>query len=607
MLQSNAEERNTILTGITSPHFGHDFARIPLCPPKAGALQTKPASNTPGDKYELEADRAAEQVTRMAEPQIQRACPGGGGCLNLQEEQRLRTSGVQTDHASEEVTPPIVQEALTSPGQPLDASARSYFEPRFGQDFRGVRVHADVAAHNAARQLDARAFTCRQDVFFGTGEFAPETLEGRQLLAHELSHVVQQSFPRINPSLSHIQAKPKKSPPATKEGTGTPEKTEKENSSFPGFHQAGPSCAVASIVSALMIWDKEQKDPKAPNRLVETACNILLIYMDNHQASLKKKWDKKVFAGKTLDGDKCYDEVFAALTDARDMVRQPGYKIKEDDYQTIALCFYALNWDQSTGLNQNQVDFFLTRLGLNANKSAQAESFGDIIQSPVVQGLNPGQIAQVSWYVVAGAPQGGQVPLRAHAFLIGRFKSGDWFLSDQGASPPTELQARTLSGLRLAIVNATQAGKSRIYTGGPLPQQLNLGWTGVLLLSDRSQMEEKARSDILKNGDFLAEVDAGVWTWGSRITAGDFVARSYSLNDAFSKSGSGFGSVIVENPLSLFHVYQTNNVRTPNVGETTIDEADSKGGKLEKHKYFYHAWLRLCSPDRCNANFFRVF
>ncbi len=71
LLQSNAEERNTILNGTTSPHFGHDFSRIPIHPPVAGAIQTKLAINTPGDEYEQEADRVADEVMRMPEPLIQ--------------------------------------------------------------------------------------------------------------------------------------------------------------------------------------------------------------------------------------------------------------------------------------------------------------------------------------------------------------------------------------------------------------------------------------------------------------------------------------------------------------------------------------------------------
>jgi len=76
--------------------------------------------------------------------------------------------------------------------RPLPASSREFFESRFGRDFSGVRVHSDVKAAGMSHALKARAFTVGQDIFFGAGEYAPETTEGQRLLAHELTHTVQQ-------------------------------------------------------------------------------------------------------------------------------------------------------------------------------------------------------------------------------------------------------------------------------------------------------------------------------------------------------------------------------------------------------------------------------
>lgn len=79
-----------------------------------------------------------------------------------------------------------------SPGSLLDRQTRQYFEPRFGHDFSGVRVHHDADAHAAAATLDASAFTVGDHVFFGSERYAPHSPSGRALLAHELAHVVQQ-------------------------------------------------------------------------------------------------------------------------------------------------------------------------------------------------------------------------------------------------------------------------------------------------------------------------------------------------------------------------------------------------------------------------------
>jgi len=90
--------------------------------------------------------------------------------------------------------PSIVHEALTSPGQPLDAGTRAHMEPRFGHDFSRVRIHADTNAAESARSINALAYTVDNDVVFNRGRYAPGTLEGRQLLGHELAHVVQQTY-----------------------------------------------------------------------------------------------------------------------------------------------------------------------------------------------------------------------------------------------------------------------------------------------------------------------------------------------------------------------------------------------------------------------------
>jgi hypothetical protein len=75
----------------------------------------------------------------------------------------------------------------------LPESERHFFEPRFGADFSQVRVHADGQAAEAARAVNARAFTLGRDVVFGGGEYQPRSSEGSRLLAHELTHVVQQN------------------------------------------------------------------------------------------------------------------------------------------------------------------------------------------------------------------------------------------------------------------------------------------------------------------------------------------------------------------------------------------------------------------------------
>jgi Domain of unknown function (DUF4157) len=109
-----------------------------------------------------------------------------------QEEQKP----AQPAPASPSAAPPAfaeVDDALSSPGRPLDPSTRRAMEARFGYDFSGVRIHDDARAAGTAAELDAAAFTVGEDVVFGAGRFDPASPQGRRLLAHELTHVVQQS------------------------------------------------------------------------------------------------------------------------------------------------------------------------------------------------------------------------------------------------------------------------------------------------------------------------------------------------------------------------------------------------------------------------------
>jgi len=187
-------------------------ATVPLPWP----MQAKLEVGVVDDPLEHEADRVAEQVMRIQEPtppaqrslpgaalEVRRDCSCGGGCDKCKAEPSNDEHGplqMKPAVASPSAhswaplgAPPVVHEVLRSVGQPLDATTRAYFEPRFGHDFSGVRVHADAAAEESARELNARAYTVRHNIVFGAGRFAPRTEEGRRLIAHELMHVIQQS------------------------------------------------------------------------------------------------------------------------------------------------------------------------------------------------------------------------------------------------------------------------------------------------------------------------------------------------------------------------------------------------------------------------------
>ena len=190
-VQADAQDFEEGLTEATSPRFGQDFSRIAIHPSPVGVIQTKLAINTPGDSYEQEADRVAAHVLRMSVSAPTNGCPCGGGCPKcraMNPDHRSRHSPSSARDTTDHVTA-----VMRSQGQPLDAATRAFMEPRFGRDFSEVRVHRDAAASQSARAVNARAYTVDSHIVFGASQFAPETSEGRRLLAHELTHVVQQS------------------------------------------------------------------------------------------------------------------------------------------------------------------------------------------------------------------------------------------------------------------------------------------------------------------------------------------------------------------------------------------------------------------------------
>ena len=128
---------------------------------------------------------------------MQRACARGGragpdhstrACQSREPLAGARAgqSGPVEDHLAGQL------ESLGTSGKPLPEATRNDLEPRLGHDFRNVRVHAGPQAASLARGLQARAFTVGRDIFFGAGEFAPGSRQGRHLLAHELTHTAQQ-------------------------------------------------------------------------------------------------------------------------------------------------------------------------------------------------------------------------------------------------------------------------------------------------------------------------------------------------------------------------------------------------------------------------------
>ncbi len=147
-------------------------------------IQARLSVNPTGDRFEQEADRVAEWVARTPEPRgVQ-----GAGCLGSMINRKEWPGG-----GSE--VPPVVASHVSSlqrGGQPLAASLRRSFELRFGRDLGHVRIHTGSVADESARSLDALAYTAGADIVFAQGHYSPGTAHGKKLLAHEVTHVIQQ-------------------------------------------------------------------------------------------------------------------------------------------------------------------------------------------------------------------------------------------------------------------------------------------------------------------------------------------------------------------------------------------------------------------------------
>ena len=175
-------------------------------------MQAKLVVGPVNDPYEQEADRVADHVMRMPDdevattsenepgPVIQRPC---ADCEEDEEKlqrqpeedeeesiQGKREGGPTGGEVSAKQTAEI--ESIKTGGEPLRPASRSFFEQRFGHDFSSVRIHSDDRAAQSAKGINAQAYTTGPHIIFGAGHYSPDTQAGQKLLAHELTHVIQQ-------------------------------------------------------------------------------------------------------------------------------------------------------------------------------------------------------------------------------------------------------------------------------------------------------------------------------------------------------------------------------------------------------------------------------
>jgi Domain of unknown function (DUF4157) len=200
------------------PGRSWNFSKVSVFPPPPNDVRTELAVGRVDDPLEQEANRVADQVIRTPDTALSITAASARPSRKHSAGEEGHTSPpVPSQPTSARrptggTAPDIVRQALNSPGTPLDAASRAFFEPRFGQDFSTVRIHTDGEADRSAQAIGARAFTLGRHVVFGSGQFAPHAPEGKLLLAHELAHVVQQSGGTAGSGLIRRQAAPAAEP-----------------------------------------------------------------------------------------------------------------------------------------------------------------------------------------------------------------------------------------------------------------------------------------------------------------------------------------------------------------------------------------------------------
>jgi len=361
---------------------------------------------------------------------------------------------------------------------------------------------------------------------------------------------------------------------------------------LPGYSQRGDTCGASSLVTALLIWDREHPNSSAPNTTVVTACNLLLVELLRHRSQAIATWEDRARRGGTT-GEALYDAVVANVTRIRDAASVPGAVISEADYQLLGMSLYFM-WNEGRGgLSIGAIHGIQRALGLETPISGSVESFDQIFASPILRALTPDRIAQVGWYVRTEQRPDGRSALGHHVFLVGRLADGTWFLSDQGPSPARQFTGATLDELRSVVSTAAATGTYWIFTGGVTDMSMVVvgGWTGVSLLGERGGVEARMEG-LVPSGTFLAEVDEGWFTIGDRVEARDYLGRFSSRSAALAAATGSGGWLIVELPAGVFTLYRTTPVRDANLSETSFDVGDSSGGLLLTHT-FLHAWLVL--------------
>jgi len=331
-------------------------------------LQRKLTIGASNDPLEQEADRVADQVMSVPTHSAVGSAPP-----RIQRYTGQMTEGMDTAPAS-------VDHVLSSPGRPLDPSLQQDMGQRFGHDFSRVRVHTDAAAERSAGEVNANAYTVGHNIVFGTDQFTPGTYEGRRLLAHELTHVVQQNSatPTIQRDVAERESETSTSPKTHKvafvreEGLNLREAADQKSTSLtklkfgqrvhivpdpspqPGWQKVAVLRQIGYVSAARILFPPEQLIQKDPG--------LSLIKVKPGETF----WGlvKKVYGIQGNEGDK--DQNINHFINAIRAVNKPeAFNIKTDTLDDVGNFFISGRDASDTYLKEN-VDLWIPSFGVAA-------------------------------------------------------------------------------------------------------------------------------------------------------------------------------------------------------------------------------------------------
>jgi hypothetical protein len=374
----------------------------------------------PNDSFEREADRVADEVmaggsakrdwslSRMSiSAPLQRdsacgeaeAANAPGECEQRQENEALQLESEDPTQASQ--VPPIVKKALSSPGRPLDPAIRNFFEASFGHDFRRVRVHTDADAAASSRAIGARAYATGEQIIFGASQYRPESRGGLHLLAHELSHVVQQSATRQpGPTGRRVAA------------------------SFPGLIQRQPQTA------------QQQPDTDVGSQTTATpsAAQLATQITQKGEGGAPStlnyiSFEGSLVAGQTLPGS-CSDYTIHTVTDTRVNIYVTGTELSIQFAPGLVIS--SGTWPHAS--------VELTQVSFNFTKGTFGFGTEGVISGWLAKGQLTSGLAKLFGAMPAGMRAPGYNPL-ADTNILGNLSSFVSNLSSSSSSPPKDVPA----------------------------------------------------------------------------------------------------------------------------------------------------------------------